>query len=173
MLRLQDSESSLNALKSYSLKIDKMNFTEKINQDIKNAMLAKEKERLAVLRDIKSKLLLEATSGAGGELTEEAANKIVLKLHKQRMETYQIYVDQGRNDLAEEELFQAKVLEDYLPKMMSDDEVRQVIAAKIAEIGASGPQDMGKVMGPVNGQLAGKADGKRVSELVKEALANL
>lgn len=173
MLRLQDSESSLNALKSYSLKIDKMDFTEKINQDIKNAMLAKEKERLAVLRDIKSKLLLEATSGAGGELTEEAANKIVLKLHKQRMETYQIYVDQGRNDLAEEELFQAKVLEDYLPKMMSDDEVRQVIAAKIAEIGASGPQDMGKVMGPVNGQLAGKADGKRVSELVKEALANL
>lgn len=150
-----------------------MNFTEKINQDIKNAMLAKEKERLAVLRDIKSKLLLEATSGGSGELTEEVANKIVLKLHKQRMETYQIYVDQGRADLAEEELFQAKVLEDYLPKMMSDDEVRAVIAAKIAEIGASGPQDMGKVMGPVSGQLSGKADGKRVSELVKEALANL
>ena len=149
-----------------------MNFTEKINQDIKNAMLAKEKERLAVLRDIKSKLLLEATSGSSGELTEEAANKIVLKLHKQRMETYQIYVDQGRNDLAEEELFQAKVLEDYLTKM-SEDEVRAIIAAKIAEVGASGPQDMGKVMGPVNGQLAGKADGKRVSELVKEALANL
>lgn len=150
-----------------------MNFTEKINQDIKNAMLAKEKERLAVLRDIKSKLLLEATSGGSGELTDEVANKIVLKLHKQRMETYQIYVEQGRNDLAEEELFQAKVLEAYLPKMMSDDEVRQVIAAKIAEVGANGPQDMGKVMGPVNGQLAGKADGKRVSELVKEALANL
>lgn len=150
-----------------------MNFTEKINQDIKNAMLAKEKERLAVLRDIKSKLLLEATSGAGGELSEEAANKIVIKLHKQRMETYQIYVDQGRSDLAEEELFQAKVLEDYLPKMMSDDEVRAIIAAKITEVGASGPQDMGKVMGPVSGQLAGKADGKRVSELVKEALANL
>ena len=150
-----------------------MDFTEKINQDIKNAMLAKEKERLAVLRDIKSKLLLEATSGGSGELTDEVANKIVLKLHKQRMETYQIYVDQGRNDLAEEELFQAKVLEAYLPKMMSDDEVRQVIAAKIAEIGATSPQDMGKVMGPVNGQLAGKADGKRGSELVKEALANL
>lgn len=150
-----------------------MDFTEKINQDIKNAMLAKEKERLAVLRDIKSKLLLEATSGGSGELTEEVANKIVLKLHKQRMETYQIYVDQGRSDLAEEELFQAKVLEDYLPQMMSDEEVRKVIAVKIAEIGASGPQDMGKVMGQVNGQLAGKADGKRVSELVKEALANL
>ena len=111
-----------------------MNFTEKINQDIKSAMLAKEKERLAVLRDIKSKLLLEATSGSSGELTEEAANKIVLKLHKQRMETYQIYVDQGRNDLAEEELFQAKVLEDYLPKMMSEDEVRAIIAAKLPKL---------------------------------------
>ncbi|MDR0801650.1 GatB/YqeY domain-containing protein [Fluviicola sp.] len=150
-----------------------MNFTERINQDIKNAMLAKEKERLAALRDIKSKLLLEATSGGSGEISEETANKIVLKLHKQRMDTYHLYVEQNRNDLAEEELFQAKVIEEYLPKMMSDDEIRQVIAAKIAEIGASGPQDMGKVMGPVNGQLAGKADGKRVSELVKEALANL
>lgn len=148
-----------------------MNFTEKINQDIKTAMLAKEKERLAVLRDIKSKLLLEATSGSSGELSEEAANKIVLKLHKQRMETYQIYVEQERTDLAEEELFQAKVLEDYLPKMMSEDEVRAIIAAKIAEVSASGPQDMGKVMGPVSAQLAGKADGKRVAELVKEALA--
>ncbi|WP_343748399.1 GatB/YqeY domain-containing protein [Fluviicola sp.] len=150
-----------------------MNFTERINQDIKNAMLAKEKERLAALRDIKSKLLLEATSGGSGEVSEEAANKIVLKLHKQRMDTYHLYVEQNRSDLADEELFQAKVIEEYLPKMMSDDEIRQVIAAKIAEIGASGPQDMGKVMGPVNGQLAGKADGKRVSELVKEALANL
>lgn len=150
-----------------------MNFTERINQDIKNAMLAKEKERLAALRDIKSKLLLEATSGGSGEVSEEAANKIVLKLHKQRMDTYHLYVEQNRSDLAEEELFQAKVIEEYLPKMMSDDEIRQVIAAKIAEIGAGGPQDMGKVMGPVNGQLAGKADGKRVSELVKEALANL
>lgn len=150
-----------------------MNFTERINQDIKNAMLAKEKERLAVLRDIKSKLLLEATAVGSGELTEEVANKIVLKLHKQRMETYQIYVDQGRADLAEEELFQAEVLENYLPKMMSDDEVRAVIAAKIAEVGATGPQDMGKIMGPVNGQLSGKADGKRVAELVKEALSNL
>ena len=148
-----------------------MNFTEKINQDIKNAMLAKEKERLAVLRDIKSKLLLEATSGSSGELTEEAANKIVLKLHKQRMETYQIYVDQGRNDLAEEELFQAKVLEDYLPKMMSEDEVRAIIAAKIAEVGASGPQDMGKVMGAASKELAGKADGKTISTVVKRLLA--
>jgi len=149
-----------------------MSFTEKINQDIKSAMLAKEKERLEALRDIKSKLMLEATSGAG-EVSEETANKIVMKLHKQRMETYDLYVEQGRQDLADVEMFQAKVIEAYLPKMMSDDEIRAAISAKIQEVGAAGPSDMGKVMGPVSGQLAGKADGKRVAELVKEALANL
>lgn len=85
-----------------------MNFTEKINQDIKTAMLAKEKERLAVLRDIKSKLLLEATSGGSGELTEEVANKIVLKLHKQRMETYQIYVDQQETIWQKKNCFRLK-----------------------------------------------------------------
>ena len=149
-----------------------MSLTEKINQDIKSAMLAKEKERLAALRDIKSKLLLEATSGSG-EVSEDAANKIVLKLHKQRMDTYKLYVEQGRQDLADEEMFQAKVIEEYLPKMLSDDEIKAVISSKIQEVGATGPGDMGKVMGPVNAQLAGQADGKRVAELVKEALASL
>ncbi len=148
-----------------------MSLTEKINQDIKTAMLAKDKDRLAALRDIKSKLLLEATSGGSGEVTEEVFNKIVLKLHKQRTDTYQLYIEQNREDLANDELVQAKVIEEYLPKMMNDDEIRAVIAAKIAAVGASGPQDMGKVMGPVSGELAGKADGKRVAELVKEALA--
>lgn len=150
-----------------------MSLTEKINQDIKTAMLAKDKERLAALRDIKSKLLLEATAGSTGEVSEEAENKIVLKLHKQRMDTYELYIAQNREDLAVDELAQAKVIEEYLPKMMSDDEVRAAIAEQIAAVGATGPQDMGKVMGPVSGKLAGKADGKRVSELVKEALANL
>ena len=148
-----------------------MSLTEKINQDIKTAMLAKDKDRLAALRDIKSKLLLEATSGGSGEVTEEVFNKIVLKLHKQRTDTYQLYIEQNREDLANDELVQAKVIEEYLPKMMNDDEIRAVIAAKIAAVGASGPQDMGKVMGPVSGELAGKADGKCVAELVKEALA--
>ena len=148
-----------------------MSFTEKINTDIKNAMLAKDKEKLAVLRDIKSKLLLEATSGAGGEVTEEAAMKICMKLHKQRMETYAIYIEQGREDLATEELFQAKVLEEYLPKMMSEEEVKAEVLAAIASTGASGPQDMGKVMGVLSGKLAGKADGKIISMFVKEALA--
>lgn len=150
-----------------------MSLTERINQDIKTAMLAKDKDRLAALRDIKSKLLLEATSGSSNEVSEDAGNKIVLKLHKQRMDTYALYVEQNREDLAADELFQAKVIEEYLPKMLSDDEIRAAIAAKIAEVGATGPQDMGKVMGPVSGQLAGKADGKRVAELVKEALSNL
>jgi uncharacterized protein YqeY len=122
---------------------------------------------------IKSKLLLEATAGSTGEVSQEAENKIVLKLHKQRMDTYELYIAQNREDLAVDELAQAKVIEEYLPKMMSDDEVRAAIAEQIAAVSASGPQDMGKVMGPVSGKLAGKADGKRVAELVKEALANL
>ena len=148
-----------------------MSFTEKINTDIKNAMLAKDKEKLAVLRDIKSKLLLEATSG-NGEASDETAIKICVKLHKQRMETYEIYKTQGREDLAADELFQAQVIEGYLPKMMSEDEVRAEVVAAIASTGAAGPQDMGKVMGALSGKLAGKADGKLIATLVKESLAN-
>ena len=146
-----------------------MSFTEKINTDIKNAMLAKDKEKLAVLRDIKSKLLLEATSG-NGEASDDTAIKICVKLHKQRMETYEIYITQGREDLAADELFQAKVLEEYLPKMMSEDEVRAEVKAAIASTGAAGPQEMGKVMGVLSGKLAGKADGKMIASLVIEEL---
>lgn len=147
-----------------------MSFTDKINTDIKNAMLAKEKEKLAALRDIKSKLLLEATSGGSGEVSDETAMKICMKLHKQRMETYELYRTQGREDLANEELFQAKVIEEYLPKMLTEDEVKAEVAAAVAQVGASGPQDMGKVMGVLTGKLAGKADGKLIAALVKEAL---
>jgi uncharacterized protein YqeY len=147
-----------------------MSFTDKINADIKTAMLAKDKERLAALRDIKSKLMLEATSGAG-EVTEEAAAKIVLKLHKQRIDTYNLYIEQGRQDLADDELFQAKVIEEYLPKQLSEDEIRNEVKAAIQAVGASGPADMGKVMGVLTKQLAGKADGKIISALVKEELA--
>lgn len=148
-----------------------MSFTAKINEAIKQAMLAKEKERLAALRDIKSKLLLEATSGAGGEVSEEAAMKICMKLHKQRMETYELYIAQGRNDLADEELFQAKVIEEYLPKMLSEDEIRNEVIQAIQETGASSPQEMGKVMGVLTGRLAGKADGKIIASIVKEQLS--
>ncbi|MEN9441196.1 MAG: hypothetical protein RLZ33_1273 [Bacteroidota bacterium] len=147
-----------------------MSFAEQINTDIKNAMLAKDKDKLAVLRDIKSKLLLEATSG-NGEASDDTAIKICVKLHKQRMETYEIYKTQGREDLAADELFQAQVIEGYLPKMMSEDEVRAEVVAAIASTGAAGPQDMGKVMGVLSGKLAGKADGKLIAALVKENLA--
>jgi uncharacterized protein YqeY len=148
-----------------------MGFTERINEDIKKAMLAREKEKLAALRDIKSKLLLEATSG-NGDVSEEVAIKICMKLHKQRMETYDLYVAQNRPDLADDELFQAKVIEAYLPQMMSEEEVKAEVAAAIQSVGASGPQDMGKVMGVLSGKLAGKADGKLIASLVKEGLAN-
>lgn len=148
-----------------------MNFTETINSAIKTAMLTKDKERLAALRDIKSKLLLEATSGGNGEVSEEAAMKICMKLHKQRMETYELYIAQNREDLAADELFQAKVIEEYLPKMLSEDEVRAEVIAVIAQTGASGPQEMGKVMGVLSGKLAGKADGKLIAALVKEELS--
>jgi uncharacterized protein len=147
-----------------------MSFTDKINADIKTAMLAKEKDKLAALRDIKSKLLLEATSGSG-EVSEETAMKIVMKLHKQRMETYQLYQEQNREDLAADELFQAKVIEAYMPQMMSEAEVQAEVEQAIVSTGASSPQDMGKVMGVLSGKLAGKADGKLIANLVKQALS--
>lgn len=150
-----------------------MSLTDKINADIKAAMLAKEKEKLAALRDIKSKLLLEATSGSGDQVSEEAENKIVLKLHKQRIDSYNLYKEQGREDLAADEKFQADVIGAYLPKMMSDDEIRGAVQQKISAVGAAGPQDMGKVMGPLSKELAGKADGKVISSIVKEELGKL
>jgi uncharacterized protein YqeY len=149
-----------------------MTFTERINLDIKNAMLAREKEKLAALRDIKSKLLLEATSGAEAEVSEESAIKICMKLHKQRMETYALYQAQQREDLAAEELFQAQVIEAYLPKMLTEDEIRAEVQTAVDQTGASGPQDMGKVLGILSGKLAGKADGKVLAALVKETLSN-
>ena len=148
-----------------------MSFSVRINDAIKQAMLAKEKERLAALRDIKSKLLLEATSGGSGEVSEEAALKICMKLHKQRMETYELYVAQGREDLASDGLFEAKVIEEYLPKMLSQEEISKEVSLAIQETGAEGPQHMGKVMGVLTSRLAGKADGKVISQLVKEALS--
>ncbi|MCG8574268.1 MAG: GatB/YqeY domain-containing protein [Flavobacteriales bacterium] len=147
-----------------------MSLTERINNDIKAAMKAREQEKLAALRDIKSKLLLEATSGGGGDISEEAENKIVLKLYKQRMDTYNLYIEQGREDLAKDEKFQAEIISAYMPEMMGEDEIRKVVQEKIAAVGASGPQDMGKVMGPIMGQLNGKADGKVISQIVKEEL---
>jgi uncharacterized protein YqeY len=146
-----------------------MSLTEKINDHIKKAMLAKDKDRLAALRDIKSKLLLEATSGAG-EVTEATEIKIVNKLYKQRMESYELYKQQNREDLAQDEIMQAEVLKEFLPQMMSEDEIRAAVQAKIAELGISSPKEMGKLMGALTQALAGKADGKVVADMVKEEL---
>lgn len=148
-----------------------MSFTERINADIKSAMLAKEKEKLAALRDIKSKLLLEATSGGSSEVSEETAIKICVKLHKQRMETHALYIAQNREDLAAEELYQAQVIEQYLPQMLTEEELRAEVLAAKASTGAQGPKDMGKLMGVLSAKLAGKADGKAIAAMVKEVLA--
>ena len=140
-----------------------------INEAIKKAMLARDKDRLEPLRDIKSKLLLESTSG-NGEVSEETALKICMKLHKQRIETYDLYIAQDRADLAEVELLQANVIQEFLPKMLSKDDIKIEVIAAISQTGASGPQDMGKVMGILSAKLAGKADGKIIALLVKEEL---
>lgn len=146
-----------------------MSFTNTINEAIKKAMLARDKDRLEPLRDIKSKLLLESTSG-NGEVSEETALKICMKLHKQRIETYDLYIAQNRADLAEVELLQANVIQEFLPKMLSKDDIKIEVIAAISQTGASGPQDMGKVMGILSAKLAGKADGKIIALLVKEEL---
>jgi uncharacterized protein YqeY len=140
-----------------------------INEAIKKAMLARDKVRLEPLRDIKSKLLLESTSG-NGEVSEETALKICMKLHKQRIETYDLYIAQNRADLAEVELLQANVIQEFLPKMLSAEDIKIEVIAAISQTGASGPQDMGKVMGILSVKLAGKADGKIIASLVKEEL---
>ncbi len=146
-------------------------FTERINASIKEAMKAKDKDRLTTLRDIKSKLLLEATSGSGVEVSEEVAAKICLKLYKQRKETYALYIEQGREDLAAEELAQANIIEEFLPKMLSQDQIRIEVSQCIQNLNATSMSDMGKVMGFLSKKLAGKADGKIISSLVKEELS--
>jgi uncharacterized protein YqeY len=147
-----------------------MSIAVQINDQIKQAMLAKEKDRLAALRDIKSKLLLEATSGGGSEVSDEVAIKICMKLYKQRIETYDLYITQGRQDLADEELVQAKVIEEFLPKQLSEAEIQAEIQQAITQLGVEGPKDMGKLMGHLSAKLAGKADGKVIAALVKSAL---
>ena len=148
-----------------------MDITQRLNEDIKKSMLSKDKERLSALRDIKSKILLEATSGAGS-VSDDKVALICMKLHKQRMETYQLYVEQSRNDLAEEELFQAKVIEEYLPKMLTENEVLEMIGVAKVELNAQGMKDMGKMMGHLTQKVSGKFDGKQLSEMVKASLQN-
>ncbi len=148
-----------------------MSLQEKINQAMKDAMRAKDKARLEAIRAIKSELLLAKTSGADAEITEDTELKILQKLVKQRKESAEIYKQQNRNDLAEAELAQAKVVEEFLPAQLSDDELEAALKEIIDSVGASSIKDMGKVMGKANSLLKGKANGKRIAEFVKKALS--
>ena len=145
-----------------------MNIEEKINADIKSAMLAKEAKKLEALRAIKSVVLLLKTSPEG--LTEESAIKAIQKEVKKRKESADIYTSQNRPDLVEAEIFQAEVMEAYLPKKLSEDEVKAELQKIIEQVGAKSAADMGKVMGAASKALAGKADNKMVSVLVKQLL---
>ena len=147
-----------------------MAFSDEINQAIKDAMRAKDKVRLSTLRDIKSKIMVEATSGSGNTIDDGVVLKICMKLFKQRKETHELYVQQDRPDLAKEELEQANIIEEFLPKMLSEEEILVEVRAVIESTGASGPQDMGKCMGVLTKKLAGKADGKIISSLVRSEL---
>lgn len=149
-----------------------MSLTERINNDIKEAMKSGEKDKLMALRDIKSKLLLEATKeGGDGSVDDARATAILNKLYKQRMESIDIYKGQGRQDLIDEETKQANVIAAYLPEQLSGEKLEAEVRAIVASIGATGPGDMGKAMGAANKALAGKADGKAISEIVKKILS--
>ena len=150
-----------------------MSLKQQIDGDIKKAMLAKSKEELEALRSIKSLILLaETDKGAtSGDISAETENKLLMKAAKQRKESADIFSQQNRSDLADKELFQLEVINRYLPKQLSPQEIEDAVKVIIQQLGASGPQDMGKVMGAATKALSGKADGKFISELVKKLLA--
>lgn len=147
---------------------------EQVSNDIKTAMLARDKVALEALRGIKKEFLEAKTAkGGDGTLPDEQAVKILQKMVKQRKESARIYAEQQRTDLSDIELAEVVVIEKYLPAQMSEDELEAIVAQIIAQLGATGPQDMGKVMGAANKQLAGKAEGRLISEKVKALLNKL
>ena len=149
-----------------------MSLEQKIMTDLKTAMLAKDEKGLRALRAIKAAILLAKTSeGAGGELKEEDETKLLQKLVKQRKDSLEIYQQQNRSDLAQKEQEEIEVIEKFLPKQLSPDELQLEIKKIIAETGATSPADMGKVMAVDAKRLAGKADGKTISAAVKELLS--
>jgi len=149
-----------------------MSLEQKIMTDLKTAMLAKDEKGLRALRAIKAAILLAKTSeGAGGELKEEDETKLLQKLVKQRKDSLEIYQQQNRSDLAQKEQEEIEVIEKFLPKQLSPDELQLEIKKIIAETGATSPADMGKVMGVASKRLTGKADGKTISASVKELLS--
>ncbi len=150
-----------------------MSLKEQIDSDIKKAMLSKNKEELTALRAIKSQILLaETEKGKTGEIDKETENKLLMKAAKQRKESAEIYKNENREDLYQVEMQELEIISRYLPKQMSPEEVTEVLKRIVKEVGASGPQDMGKVMGKATKELAGKADGKMISEIVKQLLTS-
>lgn len=148
-----------------------MDLFDQVSADIKTAMLARQRVRLEALRGIKKEFLEAKTApGAGGVLTDEAAVKILVKMVKQRRESAKIYADNNRPELAENELAEAEVIEGYLPKQLTADELAAELRAIIAEVGAKSPADMGRVMGVATKRLAGRADGRAISTAVKALL---
>ena len=149
-----------------------MNLFDKVSGDIKTAMLARDKVRLEALRGIKKEFLEAKTAkGGDGELSDDAALKILAKMVKQRKESASIYTEQNREDLAGEELAQAVIIEEYLPKKLSEEELTAALKEIIARVGATSAKEMGKVMGTATKELAGKAEGKAISAKVRELLA--
>ncbi|OEK06826.1 GatB/YqeY domain-containing protein [Roseivirga misakiensis] len=148
-----------------------MSLKVQIEADIKKAMLARQKDELKALRAIKSMILLaETEKGGSGDVSEDAELKLLMKAVKQRKDSAQIYKDQGREDLASTEEAEIAVIEKYLPKQLSEAEIKVELEKIIAQVGATGPQDMGKVMGMASKAMAGKADGKTISGIVKSIL---
>ena len=148
-----------------------MELIELITNDIKKAMLAKDKIRLEALRGIKKELLEAQTAkGSNGVVTEEAGLKILQKMVKQRKESAIIYIEQNRSELAESETAEADIISEYLPKTMSDEELTAYLKEIITQLGINSAKEMGKVMGVASKQLAGKADGRAISEKVKQLL---
>jgi uncharacterized protein YqeY len=147
-----------------------MSLFEKISEDLKAAMLAKQRDRLESLRAIKSALLLAKTESGTHELSEDQEMKILQKMVKQRRESADIYKTQNRPELYDSEVKEASIIEEYLPKQMSESELIPVLKAIIQRVGALSPKDMGKVMGAASKELAGKADGRMLAEKVKELL---
>lgn len=148
-----------------------MTLFEQVSEDIKKAMLAKDKVALDALRGIKKEFLEAKTAkGSDGELHDDRALQILQKLVKQRKESAEMYTAANRPELAEEEMAQCAIIERYLPAMMSEAELTEALTAIIAQVGATGPQDMGKVMGIATKQLAGKAEGKTINLKVRELL---
>lgn len=149
-----------------------MNLFDKVSGDIKTAMLARDKVRLEALRGIKKEFLEAKTAkGGDGELSDDAALKILAKMVKQRKESASIYTEQNREDLAGEELAQAAIIEEYLPKQLSEEELTAALKEIIARVGATSAKEMAKVMGTATKELAGKAEGKAISAKVRELLA--